>query len=352
MASGVLALAIGVFGAACTPLEPTSGASRPDDLAGQLTQAFANDDYEAFRALQYPSDANAVLWRQLQQFELRFEAAPNNRQLRIAWRVPGDRGPAWHLMSGVIQKDGFFLGPLTGVDDQPQPIWIRQGVTVETAGPVTVIGSPDSAAVLELGRNAVSAVQSAQLGELTNGWNGNLVIETPAEPTIYTALLGADSPRFTNTAALTWTEDFAAPATDEPAAHRIVVNPQAFSQLSAADRQLVVTHEAVHVAIAGYPPSDGGHWLTEGLADWVALPQDSPQEALAKSQCPGLSAPMDSEFTSDDYNTQQLAYAKAWALVSEIADESGEDFSATMAAILDGTQPVDVVGLANGFCAR
>ena len=52
--------------------------------------------------------------------------------------------------------------------------------------------------------------------------------------------------------------------------NRIVLNPTAFARLTETGRQVVLTHEATHVATRSLAGSSTPIWLSEGFADYVA----------------------------------------------------------------------------------
>jgi hypothetical protein len=98
-------------------------------------------------------------------------------------------------------------------------------------------------------------------------WRGRLVVEVPADQTELTRVLGAQSGDYAEIAAVTTTVDR---STTPTAPVHIFVNPPVFDPLGARGSQIVMSHEATHVA-TGAALSDMPTWLLEGFADYVAL---------------------------------------------------------------------------------
>ncbi|MGW4805478.1 hypothetical protein [Kitasatospora sp. NPDC004272] len=115
-------------------------------------------------------------------------------------------------------------------------------------------------------------------------------------------------------------------------ADRIVVNPDAYRQLSDLGRRVVVTHEATHVATRADTRSWTPLWLSEGVADYTGYlgsgrtaRQVAPE--LVKDVRAGrapAALPEDAAFTAGAEGIAQ-AYEQAWMACDLIARRYGQD---------------------------
>ena len=145
------------------------------------------------------------------------------------------------------------------------PLWLAGPLAVRRAPGVLVLAAeqgPDPDRYLRL---AVRATR--QVRELLSEWSGGLTVEIPADSTQLGGTLDTEPSAYGQIAAVTTTVD-GSPASRSPA--HVFVNPDVFDPLAARGAQVVLTHEAVHVA-TGAATSDLPRWLVEGFADYVAL---------------------------------------------------------------------------------
>jgi hypothetical protein len=146
-------------------------------------------------------------------------------------------------------------------------------------------------------------------------WRPRLVVEVPASAAALDRTLAAEPGRYANIAAVTTTVDGS--VTPEAPAH-VFVNPDVFDRLEPQGAQVVMSHEAVHVATRA-ATSDVPLWLLEGFADYVALRDvDLPLTTTAgqiieqvRRDGPPAHLPGGAEF---DTSTTELgaAYESAW----------------------------------------
>jgi hypothetical protein len=115
---------------------------------------------------------------------------------------------------------------------------------------------------------------------------------------------------------------------EEAPAHAVYVNGPAFDGLSTLGRQVVLTHELVHVATRATGDNDAPTWLEEGFADYVAYRDTK----LSADQIAGdaLAAPLPESLpTTADFNASgtkaAIAYGRAWAAVRVVAAGVGGD---------------------------
>jgi hypothetical protein len=199
-------------------------------------------------------------------------------------------------------------------------------------GPVKVVRGTHSL-VLGLGSQAVLRGYASDADVAVpqvrhawgSGWPGTVVVEAPQSLDQMAALLGAAPAVYRNIAAVTTGE--LGGARNAPA-DRVIVNPAAFSGLSAFGRQVVLTHETTHVATRTATTANTPLWLSEGIADWVAY-RDSGRTAreiapeLTKdvtSGHPPTALPTSTSFTPTSPTLAQ-AYEGGWLACRMIADQ-------------------------------
>ena len=116
-------------------------------------------------------------------------------------------------------------------------------------GPVKVARGGDSLVVTAGGDPARYARLAAQavtdVREVLRSWRGSLVVEVPSSEEQLERVLGADKGEYSAIAAVTTTVDGSL-AADSPV--HVFVNPKVFDGLGAKGSQVVLSHEATHVA--------------------------------------------------------------------------------------------------------
>lgn len=167
---------------------------------------------------------------------------------------------------------------------------------------------------------AVNAVWGAS-------WADRLLLYAPGSLDQLSRLLDATPGDYRGIAAVTT----AAPgAPDAAPADRILVNPEAYGDLSDLGRQVVTSHEAVHVATRAHTRPWTPLWLSEGAADWTAyLGTRRTTRQIAPELAADISAgriphalPADSDFATTASGLAQ-AYELAWFACLLIARRRG-----------------------------
>jgi hypothetical protein len=190
------------------------------------------------------SAAVATTWRfagfdrRLERVEVRVRFAPADGRLRIAAIGGGDRR---------------------------SPLWLSGPVQVRRTPLSMVLVDGDAAradAVAALANRAVPQVR-----RVLPDWRGGLVVEVPASQPGLEEALGAAHGQYDGIAAVTTSVD-GSQARQAP--NHVFVNPRIFLPLKPRGAQVVVTHEATHVATRA-STSNAPIWLVEGFADYVAL---------------------------------------------------------------------------------
>ncbi|MFE2105402.1 hypothetical protein ACFXAF_05945 [Kitasatospora sp. NPDC059463] len=215
----------------------------------------------------------------------------------------------------------------------PPPLWDLGAVRAEAGARCLVLGvdaggAPASAGPAPAGLAAVGDRAAAAVEALWgSAWAGRLLLELPATREQFARLVADDRPGWSGMAAVT----VAAPGAPLNApADRILVNPETFAGLSDFGRQVVVTHEAAHVATRADTRAWTPLWLSEGAADWTGY-HDSGRTArqiapeLARDVAAGrlpAALPEDAAFTAGGEGLAQV-YEQAWLACDLIARRFG-----------------------------
>lgn len=234
------------------------------------------------------------------------------------------------------------------------PLWLAEPVRVLRAPGVVVLaarGAPDPGRYLVLATRATRQVRG-----LLTGWRGGLVLEVPGDGRRLAAALDADAAAYERIAAVTTTVD-GSPEPGRPA--HVFVNPDVLGPLTRQGAQVVVSHEATHVA-TGAATSDLPRWLVEGFADYVALRDIGLPDAVTAAQVAArvradgvpASLPRDVDF---DAATGRLgaSYEAAWLACRTLAELGSEDeLMAYYAALRTGGAPARELRRIFGFSQR
>ena len=226
----------------------------------------------------------------------------------------------------VVRRDRrWLLADDTDGGTQTVP-WDLPAFTTVTGRSTLVVGSGPPSRLrpyAALGDLAVARVRKVW-GE---GWNGRLVLVVPRTATQMAELVGQDPGSVDQVAAVT---DGPFDVRGRAGADRVVVNPSAFASLERRGQQVVVTHEATHVAIRATTNRPVPLWLSEGMADFVGYRDiDATRDQIAAALFAqvragkgptGLPAPGDFD---PSHATIGPSYNAAWLAVHRIADRWG-----------------------------
>lgn len=309
-------------------------------LINDLNQAVAARDRVGFMSC-FASGAVAerlsAAWfdnlTQLRQVDFRLTGAVHDDrgpQLRgwlepvaVTWSMPFEPANAEHQLRLQLSHENAGVRVSNFVPSGPQPIWAVDALASATgeAGSIlatkTVAISPWTLAH----RRATSLVLAAGLGPLTSGWDQRLMVEIASTLTNFAAVLGAQAADQADVGAIAIREG--APGSG---AIRVLVNATQDAGLAQADREVLLTHEGVHVATRS-PEWRAPLWVTEGLAERVALTASpahwtySRRLAAQAASAPTAprTPPADVEFSRDDLErTYALARVGVDALFANL----------------------------------
>jgi hypothetical protein len=247
-------------------------------------------------------------------------------EVQLQYRYQGlDDSPA-RLESSVVfvpESDHARIASFGSADDR-SPLWLtdRLSVVRTPRSLLLVAGGP-------AGRYAgLVTTALRQVAHVLPDWHGPLLVEVPHSREELDAVLQAQPGQYDNIAAVTTTADG---SLTPGAPVRVFVNPTVFGRLKQRGAQVVMSHEATHVAtdatFASMPT-----WLLEGFADFVALDDAEVPVSVAagqilgqikKSGLPrGLPTSADLEPTASGLGA---TYEEAWLACRFLAQEFGAD---------------------------
>ncbi|GAA2961894.1 hypothetical protein GCM10010446_54370 [Streptomyces enissocaesilis] len=235
----------------------------------------------------------------------------------------------------LVRRDGRWYVAAEHPDRGGRQLWEQGEVTVVRGAHSLVLGAGQGErrlrAVAEAADRAVPAADRAWPGR----WARRLVVLVPPSLDSMGSLLGAPAAGYRGIAAVTTGETGgpgAAPA------DRVIVNPEAYALLGDFGQQIVLTHEAAHVATRADTSVATPMWLSEGFADWAAYrgtgrtaSEAAPElrRAVRKKELPAA-LPTDREFrfgadAGMDADTLARSYEGGWLACALIAQEWGEE---------------------------
>ncbi len=244
------------------------------------------------------------------------------------WRFAGFDRTAAHAETTVrFAPHGPAVG-ISGVGggDHRTPLWLSGPLQVRRTASTLVLVAGPAAEADAYARRAGTALTVVR--RVLPRWRSGLVVEVPASAQALDRTLHADPGQYANIAAVTATVDG---STRSGAPVHVFVNPAVFGDLQPRGAQVVMSHEAVHVA-TGAATSAMPLWLVEGFADYVALRDvDLPLHTTAggiirqvRRHGTPHHLPGAAEF---DTTTTHLGatYESAWLACRLVARTAGED---------------------------
>jgi len=270
-------------------------------------------------------------------------AGVDERPASVESRVllqPSQDGPRVAALGGV---SGATPAAGTSGSDEPvagtrTPLWFSTPLTVVRQGS-TVLAVADAAAgrYPRLVERAVTQVR-----QVLPRWRGDLVVEVPSDQDQLDAVLAAPDGRFDAIAGLAATVDGGS-VRGTPV--RVYLNPGVFGALSREGAQVVLTHEATHVAV-GAPYAAMPLWLLEGFADYVALAGDrvpvdvAARQVLQRVRDEGLPDGLPSSADLDPSAPGLGAtYEEAWLACRYLGAEFGQDALVRLYETVDAGTP-------------
>lgn len=257
-------------------------------------------------------------------------------QVRLRYRLSGyDRAPVGATEQILLTRgdDGWRVtGEQRG---SPRQLWEQGRIGVLRGKHSLVLSAgagtgAERAMLREIAAAAERGVPAVSLA-WPRPWADRVVVEVPGSLQGMGELLGSPATTYQGIAAVTLGEGGGA---QEAPADRIVVNPEAYRLLSRTGRQVVMTHETVHVATREHTTGATPLWLSEGLADWFGYrgtgrtPREAAPElarAVREDDIPDA-LPRDRDFRfGRGADALGRAYESGWLACRMIAREWGEE---------------------------
>jgi hypothetical protein len=257
--------------------------------------------------------------------QAQFGADAWSADVQLQYAIGGiDRTPARVETSVVFVSHGGRIRIAGfGAGDARTPLWLVERLSVVRHGEtLTAVAAGSPGRYPHLVATALSQVRRT-----LPSWHGPLVVEVPRSQSELDAALQADDGKYDDIAAVTTTEDG---SLSVGAPVRVFVNPAVFDKLADRGAQVVMSHEATHVA-TGATFVSMPTWLLEGFADYVALVHAGVPVSLAAGQILARikkSGPPSRLPTSADLDPSATGlgatYEEAWLACRFVAQEYGQ----------------------------
>jgi hypothetical protein len=245
----------------------------------------------------------------------------------VRWAFDGfdDEPTATELQvrfQGRDDGDGVAITSIGGGAHRT-PVWMSGPIQVARSGDVLVVAA-EGIDLSTYARRARAAVPT--VSRVVADWSGRLVVEVPADGAALEAALGAEPGYYSQIAAVTGAGGEVYPG----APIHVYVNPDVFDGLGRAGQQVVLAHEATHVATEA-PFSSAPVWLVEGFADYVALRDTTlpltrtARQAAERVRDEGLpkALPDASEFDTRGPHLGAV-YEESWLICETLAARGGD----------------------------
>ena len=245
----------------------------------------------------------------------------------LSWQIAGyDEGVSTMETSFtfVDTPDGAAFGSASGEYGNPAPLWLLSDLAVDQSRR-SLVAVADQRQLDRYSRLADEAVRDVRA--VLPDWNGRLVVEVPTSQVQLDRLLDAAPGAYDSIAAVTATVDGSL-SPSSPV--HILVNPEVFGKLGEEGSQIVMSHEATHVAVNA-ATSTMPLWLLEGFADYVALARTDLPVSVTASQIlaevrrdgPPRALPGPDDFDPSN-KLLGTSYESAWLACKYLAEQYGE----------------------------
>jgi hypothetical protein len=245
----------------------------------------------------------------------------------LGWKVRGyDSRKANMEVSFALVDTPEGAAFASAADDfgNPAPLWLLDRLAVSRSKRALVAAVNRQ----QLGRYTALANEAVRdVRRVLPQWRGRLVVEVPATQDELDRMLDAQPDAYAKIAAVTATVD----GSMSPSAPvHIMVNPKIYGGLGDQGGQIVMSHEATHVAMNA-ATSTMPLWLLEGFADYVALARSDLPVSVTASQILGevrRSGPPDALPGAHEFDPANkllgTSYEAAWLACRLLAQTYGE----------------------------
>lgn len=317
--------------AAAAVLSRLGDAVRSGDQAAAAALAVRPDGPAAAQLRALVSNARRIPVRDVAIRYLGELGGPDDRG---EWRAAADL--TWRLgASGASEssteievrfaarEDDVLVSGLGGRHGR-SPVWLTGEVEVRRGPGTLVVAAARAHYYDRLARRAVSVVR-----KVVADWRSLLVLEVPRSATALDRALGAEPGSFATIAGVTAVPDG---ATDADASAHVYLNPERIASLQQEGAQVVVSHEAAHIALDATTTSASlPVWLTEGFADYIALRdvqlplRTTASQIIEQVRRDGVPEGLPDE---DDFDEESehfgAAYEASWLACRMLVEQAGE----------------------------
>ncbi len=316
-------------------------AARRGDAGDAAELVSSQDPAFAGRAAVWAANLQRIAWSQLTWTVQPTEASsaagrPTTlsgeswvQRVSIAWSLPGERRSAtddvWLTFVDEPNVDGASALRLAGNSGGPaavtEAIWLQQPVRLLHDDGVLLLTDADDGSAWARHASAARRAVAERVGAARRHPDEVLVVEVPQSRAVFERILGVREGSYAAVAAAAWPMG----SDTSTAPIHVVVNPEASNSLSTLGRQVLLTHEAVHVTTRS-PGSSAPTWLVEGYADQVAYdaypagmaPAEDAVRAAVREHGTPRDWPTEQDFAPDAADLG-LAYDLAWTAAESIA---------------------------------
>ena len=268
--------------------------------------------------------------------DVRLGTSTTSSELRVraplTYRIDDlDRADRTSEVSVLMRRDGtggWSVVSETAVAAGAPPWVVMPGLAVRRGEHAVVAGTVPPAALAHH-----AEVVDRALPDLRRDWSGTpdrVLVLAPGTAAEADALLGR-SPG-SGAAPVAATTEGPTGADGRATGDHVVLDPTAFTRLTAAGRDVVLTHELAHVAVRASVAGRAATWLAEGYADHVGYTRAdvSVQRLLAPllAEVRAGRGPADLPGPVEldpGAGAIEVPYLAAWQAVELLADEHGED---------------------------
>ncbi|MEO6793612.1 MAG: hypothetical protein ABI253_14190 [Mycobacterium sp.] len=219
------------------------------------------------------------------------------------------------LAADLIAAAALLALPARPPADPPLIVGDQRTVVLENRG-----GAPGDALLANIAANIGAAVEAVEAFWGTD-WSHRIEVMATGSARQFAALAGGDTvggnvAQWADVAAVA-VADRVEPDRRLAAGQRVVFAPGATAMSTSALR-IVLTHELFHYAARADTAIDAPHWLTEGVADFVARPGPGPVLTAADR----AALPSDADLDAPGPRRAQ-AYDRAWEFARFVAARFG-----------------------------
>jgi hypothetical protein len=241
-----------------------------------------------------------------------FDDAPSRTEVLVTFRLASDEAGSARIVS-------------VGGGDRRTPVWMDGPVSVRRTPRTLVLVAGDPSELAAYQRVTERAIPT--VSKVLTSWRPRLVVEVPADLAGLEAALNTEPGSYAAIAAVTAAPDGL--LTPDAPLH-VFVNPEVFDRNSEQGDQVVMSHEAAHVATRA-PESRAPKWLVEGFADYIALrdirlpTSRTAAQIITQVQRQGVppTLPDEEAFNGSEAHLG-AAYEAAWLVCVVLAERGGE----------------------------